>query len=87
MRGECSWDEFADKLCERFGDRNKMDVVEEFNKLKQGGVQVYQAQFEELRFIMINLNPHIFEPYFVSSFVSGLSENLDLWSKCYTQKQ
>ena len=31
-------------LCERFGDRNRMDVVKEFNKLRQkGGVQAYQA--------------------------------------------
>jgi len=43
-------------------------VVEEFNKLQQKrGVQAYQAQFEELRSIMVNLNPHLSKAYFVST--------------------
>jgi len=31
----CPWNEFANDLCERFGDGSMMDVVKEFNKLKQ----------------------------------------------------
>lgn len=57
--------------------RNRKDVVEEFNKLQQERrVQAYQAWFEELRSIMVNLNPHLSEAYFVSSFMSGLNEEL-----------
>ena len=52
-------------------------MVEEFNKLKQeGGLQSYQARFEELKSLMLNLNSHISEAYFVSSFMSELSEEL-----------
>ena len=34
-RGECPWDEFAEKLCERFGERSRMDVVEELTNLSK----------------------------------------------------
>ena len=34
----CQWAEFVEDLCERFGDRNMMDMVEEFNKLRQEGM-------------------------------------------------
>lgn len=64
-------------LCGRFVDRNIMDVVEEFNKLrKEGMVQSYQLKFEELKSLMLILNPHLTEGYFVFSFVSRLSEEL-----------
>ena len=54
-----------------------MDVVEKFNKLKQEGlVQAYQLKFEELRSLMLIHNPHLMEDYFVSSFTSGLSDEL-----------
>ena len=59
-----------------------MDVVEEFNKLRQeGSMQSYQLRFEELKSLMLILNPHLMEGYFVSSFVSGLSEELRLTVK------
>lgn len=35
VKEECSWGEFVEDLCERFGERGMLDVVEEFNKLKQ----------------------------------------------------
>ena len=73
----CRWAEFVEGLCERFGDRNMLDVVEEFNKLRQEVVvQGYQSKFEELKSLMIILYPHLTEGYFVSNFVSGLSEEL-----------
>ena len=31
----CRWAEFVEDLCERFDDRNIMDVAKEFNKLRQ----------------------------------------------------
>jgi len=44
----------VEDLCERFGDRNIMDIVKEFNKLRQEGtVQNYQLRFEELKLLMI----------------------------------
>lgn len=59
-----------------------MDVIEEFNKLRQSGeVRAYQRRFEELRSLMINHNPHLLEAYFISSFTSGLSDELRLMDK------
>lgn len=56
------------------------DVVEEFNKIRQGGlVADYQRTFEELKALMLNHNPYLTEAYFFSSFISGLNEELSLW--------
>jgi len=35
-----SWTDFAEGLCEHFGEKNMADVVEEFSKLKQEGTIV-----------------------------------------------
>ena len=54
----CNWDEFVKGLCERFGDRDMMDIVEKFNKLKQDGtIQEYLLRFEELKSLMLSRNP------------------------------
>ena len=42
VKENCSWVEFVEDLCDCFGERGMLDVVEEFNKLKQEGmVQTY----------------------------------------------
>ncbi|KAL4319829.1 hypothetical protein GQ457_18G007350 [Hibiscus cannabinus] len=72
-----SWHEFTTDLCHRFSDRTDIDVIEEFNKLIQkGSVEEYQEKFEELKPYIIQQNPYQGEPYFVSSFLSGLKEEL-----------
>ncbi|KAL4351905.1 hypothetical protein GQ457_06G037700 [Hibiscus cannabinus] len=72
-----SWHEFTADLCHRFSDRTDTDVIEEFNKLIQkGSVEEYQENFEELKPYIIQQNPYQGEPYFVSSFLSGLKEEL-----------
>ncbi|KAL4325963.1 hypothetical protein GQ457_11G022560 [Hibiscus cannabinus] len=72
-----NWPEFAADLCHRFCDRTYTDVIEEFNKLIQKtSVEDYQERFEELKPFMIQQNPHLEETYFVSSFLSGLKEEL-----------
>ncbi|KAL4289531.1 hypothetical protein GQ457_14G023340 [Hibiscus cannabinus] len=72
-----SWHEFAADLCHRFCDRTYADVIEEFNKLVQKStVEDYQERFEELKPYMIQQNPYLEETYFVSSFLSGLKEEL-----------
>ena len=73
VREERRWEEFAEELCERFGDRGLSDVVDEFNKLKQvGTVLDYQLRFEELKALMLNHNPYLTEAYFVSCFLKWL---------------
>jgi len=72
------WSVFTDDLCVRVGDdRSMRDIIEEFNKLKQiGVVQIYQLKFEELRSLMMVHYPHLLEEYFVSSFISGLMDEV-----------
>ena len=37
VREGYQWAEFVEDLCEKFGNRSMMDIVEEFNKLRQRG--------------------------------------------------
>ncbi|XP_071926216.1 uncharacterized protein [Coffea arabica] len=72
-----SWTEFGDLLCKRFTDSICKDVVEEFNKLQQdGSVEEYQEKFEELKSLMLIKNRNLDENYFISSFISGLYEEI-----------
>lgn len=77
VRNHPTWGEFADKLCERFGERSMFDIVKEFNKLIQvGELKTYLKRFDKLISLMSSHDPHFSEAYFVSSFLSGLSEDL-----------
>ncbi|XP_027183746.1 uncharacterized protein LOC113782033 [Coffea eugenioides] len=76
-RPQLSWTGFSDLLCERFSGKGSRDVVEEFNKLQQkGAVEEYEEKFEELKTLMLLRNPKLDELYFVSSFFSGLKEEI-----------
>jgi hypothetical protein len=69
------WEEFSKAICSRFGSRD--DIVEEFNKLTQeGGMEEYVERFEELKSLMHSLNPLLPESYYISSFISGLKEDI-----------
>lgn len=77
VRKGYSWDDFARGLCERFGEHRTVDIMEDFNKLKQGGtVHKYQLKFEELKSLMLHKNPYLTDEYFVLSFISGMSNDL-----------
>ncbi|XP_027088762.1 uncharacterized protein [Coffea arabica] len=72
-----SWEEFGELLCRRFNDRSCKDIVEEFNKLQQlGNMEDYQEKFEELKALMLIKNRNLDENYFISSFISGLKEEI-----------
>lgn len=72
-----NWGEFSEMLYKRFGDRNFQDVEEEFNKLQQTSTdEQYQERFEELKSLMLIRNPLLNETYFISSFISGLKEEI-----------
>ncbi|KAL4303244.1 hypothetical protein GQ457_10G021490 [Hibiscus cannabinus] len=72
-----TWHEFVADLCHRFLDKLQSDIIEEFNKLFQkASVAEYQDKFEELKPFMLQLNANLDEDYFVSSFISGLKEEL-----------
>ena len=47
-RFEVNWTDFAEDLCERFGEKSMTNVIEEFNKLRfDRSVVEYQILFEE----------------------------------------
>ncbi|KAL3527962.1 hypothetical protein ACH5RR_012618 [Cinchona calisaya] len=76
-KGSISWDEFCKALVRRFGDKALKDEVEEFNKLQQERtVTKYQEKFEELEALMLQKDPRLTEQYFISSFLSGLKEEI-----------
>ena len=71
------------RVCGRFlyaiGERTRMDVIEEFNKLRQEGlINEYQTRFEELKSLLIISYLTLNEAYFVCSFISGLNDELRL---------
>ncbi|XP_027076964.1 uncharacterized protein [Coffea arabica] len=77
VKPRLSWGEFSELLCERFSGRNSRDIVEEFNKLHQKGtIEDYEEKFEELKTLMLTRNPRLDESYFVSSFISGLKDEI-----------
>lgn len=77
MKRDLDWDEFSEKLLQRFSERGIRDEIEEFNKLQQTGtVLEYQERFEELKSLLLTKDPRLPETYFISSFISGLREEL-----------
>ncbi|KAL4313107.1 hypothetical protein GQ457_01G008060 [Hibiscus cannabinus] len=77
QKNRATWHEFVADLCHRFCDKEHSDVIEEFNKLLQKStVDEYQERFEELQPFMLQHNAHLEEDYFISSFISGLKEEL-----------
>ncbi|KAL4351578.1 hypothetical protein GQ457_06G012930 [Hibiscus cannabinus] len=77
QKNRATWHEFVADLCHRLCDKIYSDVVEEFNKLFQKStVEEYQERFEELQPFMLQNNAHLEEDYFISSFISGLKEEL-----------
>ncbi|KAL4342588.1 hypothetical protein GQ457_08G027580 [Hibiscus cannabinus] len=77
QKHRATWHEFTANICQRFCDKTYSDIVEEFNKLVQkGSVKEYQEKFEELRPFMLQYNCYLDEGYFISSFISGLKEDL-----------
>lgn len=74
-KGVVNWEMFAQDICKRFDSSG--DVVEEFNKLTQHGtVEEYQEQIEDLRSQLLDTNSHFAQEYFLSSFLSGLKEEI-----------
>lgn len=75
---ERCWGEFLEIISARFEDLKECKIIAEFNKLKQTGTYAdYVEKFEELRDCMLLRSQSKFsEEYFVASFISGLSKDL-----------
>ncbi|KAK6163811.1 hypothetical protein DH2020_000675 [Rehmannia glutinosa] len=77
-QGELTWQQFVEVISARFEELKEARIIVEFNKLKQTGSYVdYNEKFEELKACMLLLkNGEYSEEYFIASFISGLSEEL-----------
>ena len=74
---EARWNELAEELYVRFGEKNMSNVIEEFKMMKQTGtVTDYLDKFKELRALIWNAQPYLTKQYFISNFVSGLKGEL-----------
>ena len=77
VNGRVSWDDLYDSLLKRFGKNGGLDVQEEFNKLVQTRpLMEYLDKFKELKSMILYKNQNLGEGYFVSSFISGLRNEL-----------
>nr|CAD1832016.1 unnamed protein product [Ananas comosus var. bracteatus] len=76
-KGLVNWVVFSEEICRRFDTKGLVDVVEEFNKLVQTGtVDEYQEQFEDLRARLLITDSQFSLDYFLSSFLSGLKDEI-----------
>lgn len=72
-----AWEEFGRLVIERFSNAEGVNLVAQFNKLKQSGdVMSYTLQFEELKAFMVSDNRQLKESYFVQSYISGLKDEI-----------
>ncbi|KAK6150060.1 hypothetical protein DH2020_017585 [Rehmannia glutinosa] len=73
-----TWSQFLDVVSARFEELKEAKIIAEFNKLKQtGSYNDYVDRFEELKACMLLINCGEYsEEYFIASFVSGLSDEL-----------
>lgn len=75
---EITWKQFMEVVFARFEELKETKIIYEFNKLKHiGPYSEYVDRFEELRACMSMLNRGGYsEEYYIASFISGLSEEL-----------
>lgn len=67
-----------EEIALKFDDLNEGKMVMEFKQLKQAGIyDDYVEKFEELRaYLLLSNSMNYSEEYFVASFISGLSEEM-----------
>lgn len=76
-RTNSNWKAFQADVVARFEIVETMDVQDQFNKIKQTGtIADYEDKFEELRALVLSKNRGFNEEYFISSFISGLKDNI-----------
>ncbi|XP_027151895.1 uncharacterized protein LOC113751950 [Coffea eugenioides] len=76
-KGVVPWKELAMAVCERFGEGDPEEAIEEFNKLMQtGSVTEYLEKFEQLKSMVMLSLPGQPDSYYKSCFLSGLKEEI-----------
>lgn len=75
--GRVSWAQFCFDVCKRFGNTRPVEIVAEFNRLeKTTDVESYKRKFEELRCLVVLINPMFEESYFVYCFVGAIKPDI-----------
>ena len=76
-RGAVPWRELALAICERFGEGDPQEAIEEFNKLVQtGSVADYLEKFETLKSLVMTSLPGQPDSYYKSCFLSGMKDEI-----------
>ncbi|PWA98195.1 hypothetical protein CTI12_AA000110 [Artemisia annua] len=72
-----TWGDFTQDVVRRFTSSEHTNPQAEFNKLRQiSTLDVYLDEFEELRAYVVAKQPGLTDEYFMSSFISGLKEEI-----------
>ncbi|VFQ72987.1 unnamed protein product [Cuscuta campestris] len=83
-RNNIMLEDFVVDLCARFKDELGSKLVEEFNKLQQGGnLEEYVDKFEELKSCMLMKNPLLPPKHMLDSFIGGLKPHLKAYVRAF----
>ncbi|CAA0822266.1 Unknown protein, partial [Striga hermonthica] len=85
---ELNWSQFVEIVSARFEELKEVKIIAKFNKLRHTGSYAdYVDKFEELKACMQLMNQGEFsEEYFIASFISGLSEELQAFLHMFNPK-
>jgi hypothetical protein len=74
-------------VTDRFNTSSEYDVVGHFHNLKQvASVLDYVDRFEEMVSMVRRHNPSLPDNYFISSFISGLKDQIQYHVQCHKPK-
>lgn len=75
---EITWEHFVELVSTRFGELKETQVFTEFSKLRvKGSLEEYIQRFTQLKsHLLMFQRGNYDEPYFINSFISGLSEEM-----------
>jgi hypothetical protein len=78
------WHHFCRLASDRFNVVSEYDIVGQFHNLKQTGTVLdYVEKFEEMVSMVKRHNPSLTDNYFISSFISGLKDNIQYHVQCH----
>jgi hypothetical protein len=78
------WHHFCRLASDRFNVVSEYDIVGQFHNLKQTGTVLdYVEKFEEMVSMVKRHNPSLTDNYFISSFISGLKDNVQYHVQCH----
>jgi hypothetical protein len=78
------WHQFCRMASDRFNVISEYEIVGQFHNLKQiGTIGDYIDRFEEMVSMVKRHNPTLSDNYFISSFISGLKDQIQYHVQCH----